>query len=77
MGGFNSQAYYSEKFQELIGIPPIHFRKEYSNIDLLNDVNDLKNKKDYLMNLNIYYENLLNISKNIEKNNKVKKLINN
>ncbi len=77
MGGFNSQEYYSEKFQEIIGISPIKFRKEYSNIDLLNDVNDLKNKKDYLMNLNIYYENLLNISKNIEKNNKVKKLINN
>ena len=72
-GGFNSQEYYSEKFQEIIGISPIKFRKEYNNIDLLDNINELKLKKEYLMDLQKYYDNLIDIPNNLEKKDKIKK----
>ena len=74
-GGFNSQEYYSEKFQEIIGISPIKFRKEYSNIYFSCDVNELKSRKDYLMKLNNFHDYLVNIPNTLEKNSNAKKLI--
>ncbi len=72
--GFNSQEYYSEKFQNVIGIPPLKFRKEFSEIDS-NDKHILKMKKEYLDYLTQYQERLLNISDNPNKgNNKIKRL---
>ena len=70
--GFNSQEYYSEKFQSVIGLPPLKFRKEYSSLDDVSNIDDLKNKRDYLNNLYNYRNSLLNSYKD---NNKVKKLV--
>lgn len=75
--GFNSQEYYSEKFQGIIGISPMQFRKEYQEIDLINDIEELKLKKEYLLYLEKYKLDLLSIANNsekIDKFDKVKKL---
>lgn len=71
--GFNSQEYYSEKFRNVIGISPFQFRKEYTNINDLRDVNELKVKRQYLLELKMWQQNLLNMQKSLCCNN-VKKL---
>lgn len=71
--GFNSQEYYCEKFKNIIGIPPIQFRKEYNNISSIKDINELKTKKEYLLSLNNWLYTLEHIPNNISSNN-VKKL---
>ncbi len=73
--GFNSQEYYSEKFQDIIGTSPIKFRKEFQEIDSLSNVDELKLRKQYLMYLNKYQSQLLNMSNNVEKIEKIKKLV--
>ena len=73
--GFNSQEYYSEKFQNVIGISPLKFRKEFQEIDSINDISELKSKKQYLSYLQEYQSNLENIYNKQNKNNKVKKLV--
>lgn len=72
--GFNSQEYYSEKFRDVIGISPLNFRKEFQNIDKLNDVNALKSRKQYLLYLKQYEQILLNNYDSLQEQNKVKKL---
>ena len=72
--GFNSQEYYSEKFQDVIGVSPMKFRKEYCEIDSLNDINELELRKQYLTYLNQYQYQLLNIANTLEKVDKVKRL---
>lgn len=70
--GFNSQEYYSEKFKDMIGISPLKFRKEFSDVSKISDVDELKAKKCYLIYLKQYEQWLLNISKSCT--GKVKKL---
>lgn len=75
--GFNSQEYYSEKFQDVIGISPMKFRKEYQEIDMISDKKELELKKAYLLHLEICKNQLLNVvnlTDKIEKYEKVKKL---
>lgn len=72
--GFNSQEYYSEKFQEIIGTSPLKFRKEFREIDSVNDITDLELKKQYLMYLQQYQFQLLSICDSVEKVSKVKKI---
>lgn len=72
--GFNSQEYYSEKFLEIIGISPLKFRRKFRDLDSLNDVNELKYRKEYLLYLKQCQCQLLNISNTLEKNNKIKKI---
>ena len=75
--GFNSQEYYSEKFQDVIGISPMKFRKEYREIDMLNDKKELELKKAYLLHLENCKNQLLgvvNLTDKIENYEKVKKL---
>ena len=72
--GFNSQEYYSEKFKDVIGIPPLSFRKEFQGIDELDDINELKLRKQYLLYLKQYEQILLNNYDSLQEHNKVKKL---
>ena len=72
--GFNSQEYYSEKFQDVIGIPPIKFRKEYQEIDLISDKEKLELRKEYLIYLNSLKLQLLGLSDNLEKTKKIEKI---
>ena len=73
--GFNSQEYYSEKFQDVLGMAPLRFRKSFQNIDKLSDINELKSRKQYLMYLNQFKNELLNIHNTLEMPNKIKKLV--
>ena len=75
--GFNSQEYYSEKFQDVIGVSPMKFRKEYQEIDMISDKKELELKKEYLLYLDYCKKQLLNIayqSEKIDKFEKVKRL---
>lgn len=73
--GFNSQEYYSEMFNTIIGISPLKFRKEYSRIDEIKDINELKNKKQYILFLNQYKNRLLSNSSKVEKKDKSEKVL--
>jgi len=73
--GFNSQEYYSESFQNVIGVSPINFRKEYQEIDSIRDIKELEEKKEYITYLSQYQMKLLNTPNELEKVDKVKKLI--
>ncbi len=76
-GGFNSQEYYSEKFQNIIGISPLKFRNTYKDIDKIKDVNELKLRKQFLIKIKQYQYELLNIANyKIDKKDKVLKLKN-
>ena len=72
-GGFNSQEYYSEIFQSTIGTSPLKFRKEFSNIDTAK-ITELEQKKQYLLYLQQYYNQLLDLTNKTEKNEKIKRL---
>ena len=61
--GFHSQEYYSEKFQDVIGIPPLKFRKKFR---------DSVHNTDYLIYLNQYQNQLSNI---FTPTPKIKKLV--
>ena len=67
--------YYSEKFKDVIGISPLKFRKEFSNIDNVKNIDELKNKREYLINLKQYNEYLLSFSNTVDNKTKEKKLI--
>ena len=72
--GFNSQEYYSEKFQGVIGIPPLKFRKEFKDLDNVENKKILKLKREYLNYLEQYQERLLNVQENkYEDINKIKR----
>ena len=72
--GFNSQEYYSEKFQGVIGIPPLKFRKEFKDLDNIENKKILKLKREYLNYLEQYQERLLNVQENkYEDINKIKR----
>ena len=73
--GFNSQEYYSETFNNIIGISPLKFRKEYSRIDEINNIKELKEKKEYILYLNQYKKMILRNTSRIEKNDNQKKLL--
>ena len=73
--GFNSQEYYCETFNTIIGISPLKFRKEYNKIDKTNNINELKAKKEYLLKLYKYKNLLLNNSTNIDKKENQKIMI--
>ena len=60
--GFNSQEYYSEKFKNIIGISPLQFRKEYSDIENIKNLNELNVKKEYILSLKQWKNNLLTMS---------------
>ena len=72
--GFNSQEYYSEKFKDIIGVSPLKFRKEFNNINEIKDINELKEKRDYLLYLKQYEQQLLAIDDDSYYSNNVKKL---
>ncbi len=59
--GFNSQEYYSETFKNVIGISPVNFRKEYTNIDKIENIEELKEKRKYLEEVKEYEQYLLDI----------------
>ena len=59
--GFNSQEYYSETFQNVLGTSPIKFRKNYKDIEETEDLDTLKTKKEYLSGLIEYRDQLLNM----------------
>lgn len=63
--GFNSQEYYSEKFKNIIGISPLQFRKEYSDIENIKSLNELNAKKEYILSLKQWQNNLLTMSDNL------------
>ena len=63
--GFNSQEYYSEKFKNIIGISPLQFRKEYSDIENIKNLNELNVKKEYILSLKQWKNNLLTMSDNL------------
>lgn len=72
--GFNSQEYYSEKFQGVIGIPPLKFRKEFKDLDNIENKKILRLKREYLNYLDQYQERLLNVQENkYEDINKIKR----
>lgn len=73
--GFNSQEYYSEIFQYIIGTSPLKFRKQFSDIEHITDIEELKAKKEYLLYLKQYRDNLLNVTDTKEKVEKVKDLV--
>ena len=73
-GGFNSQEYYSEIFQSTIGTSPLKFRKEFQNIDDSSEIEKLELKKQYLLYLQQYYNQLININDKEEKHEKIKRL---
>lgn len=73
--GFNSQEYYSETFQCVIGTSPLKFRKQFSNIEHITDIEELNARKEYLLYLQQYRDNLLNSSGTMEKVDKVKVLV--
>ena len=72
--GFNSQEYYSEKFKEVIGIPPLTFRKQHNEQINLKDINAIKALKQYFIYLKEYEEQLLNLPQTLEVCNKIKKI---
>lgn len=74
--GFNSQEYFSEKFRNVIGVSPLQFRKEYSNISETKDIDELKQKREYLLNLKQWQELLVNMSVSVEVKDKTKVLKN-
>ena len=71
--GFNSLEYYSEKFKDVIGTSPLKFRKEYS-IENIDDINELKVKKDYLIKLKIWENELINMPNTLHVKSKKKEL---
>lgn len=73
--GYNSQEYYSKQFQEVIGVSPVEFRKMFSNIETINDIDTLNSRKEYLLYLHQYLDKLLNMSDNLEKIDKIKNLV--
>jgi len=73
--GFNSQEYYSEKFQDILGLSPLKFRKYFHKIDEIDNIYELKLRKQYLIYLNQYKDQLLNIPYTLESPDKLKKLI--
>ena len=72
--GFNSQEYYSEKFKNIIGISPFRFRKEYKNISELNNIKELKKKREYLLYLKNCQNSLLKMQTSLEYHTDAKKL---
>ena len=72
--GFNSQEYYSEKFKNIIGMSPFRFRKEYKNISELNNIKELKKKREYLLYLKNFQNSLLKMQTSLEYHNDAKKL---
>ena len=73
--GFNSQEYYSEKFKELIGISPLKFRKEFNCLEKIENIDELKSKKNYLIYLKQYEQQLLNFSNTLNSSEDIKKLM--
>lgn len=72
--GFNSQEYYSEKFKDVIGISPLKFRKVFENIEQITNIDELKEKKEYLLYLKQYENSLLKISDNLDHSKEPKKI---
>ena len=72
--GFNSQEYYSEKFQDVLGIAPLRFRKSFREVDELKDINKLKSRKQYLVYLKNFQYQLLNIHNTQKTPKKIRKL---
>ena len=72
--GFNSQEYYSEKFKELIGISPLKFRKEFNCLEKTENIDELKSKKNYLIYLKQYEQQLLDFSNTLNSSEDIKKL---
>lgn len=70
--GFNSQEYYSEKFQNVIGTSPLRFRKEFGDLDT-NSIDELEYKKAYLAYL-MYQLQILNTVSTLDKIDKIKKI---
>ena len=71
--GFSSQEYYSETFQGVVGVSPMRFRKTFS--EETKNIRELKKKKDYLLYLKQYQENLYHIGTVEKQQEKVKKLM--
>lgn len=71
--GFNSQEYYSEKFKDVIGTSPLKFRKEYT-IEHIENINELRAKKEYLMKLKTWENQLINIPNYLYDKGKKKEL---
>ena len=71
--GFNSQEYYSEKFQDIIGTSPLQFRKELTDLEG-NSVDELEYKKAYLAYLIAYQVQMLGAVSALEKLDKIKKM---
>ena len=71
--GFNSLEYYSEKFKDIIGTPPLRFRQIYTSLlEIANNSNsskELKIIKESLSQLEEYREYLYSIG-NIASNEK-------
>ena len=73
--GFDSQENYSQRFQDVIGTSPIKFRKEYQEIDSIKDLKELEVKKQYITYLSQYQLKLLNTPNELEKDDKLKKIV--
>ncbi len=73
--GFNSQEYYSEKFQDVLGMAPLRFRKRFRDIDEIKDINELKSRKEYLIYLEEFHNQLMNIHESHEMPKKLRKVL--
>lgn len=73
--GFNSQEYYSEKFQDVLGMAPLKFRKKFRDINEIKDINELKLRKEYLIYLEEFHNQLMNIHKSHEMPKKLRKVL--
>ena len=71
--GFNSQEYYSEKFQDTIGMAPLKFRRWAHEIDHISDSKELKLRKEYLAHLKLQQQALI-ISNTMQMPNKIRRL---
>ena len=73
--GFNSLEYYSEKFQDVIGISPLYFRKEYQSLENKGTLEEIKAKRDYLEYLNACQNQLLNMPNQLVSNVEIQRVL--
>jgi len=73
--GFNSLEYYSEKFQDVIGISPLYFRKEYQSLENKGTLEEIKAKRDYLEYLNACQNQLLNMPNQLVNNVEIQRVL--
>ena len=60
--GYNSQEYYSEKFNNIIGMSPLKFRKIYTNLNKIEDKEKLIELQNYYTFIKDYQNRVLDLN---------------